>query len=271
MDDNLKLLRDRGAQTIHNETHISREYVQAIIHETFDSLKSVQFMGFVSILEREYNIDLSDLREKGRAYFKEENEKLQKREQMFISSKKKTGNAKIYIILGVVLFGAFIYMSPVTEEFIKLDDTKINTVTKNLEILPTLKAKSIVEENNETKKILSGVVELNASREKEVVVEVVPEPEIVRTLKILPKRKVWAGYINIKTNQKHQKIFRKEFALDTSKDWLLLFGAGTVKLEVNEEKIQFSSQQNMRFKYVDGNFTKITVIEFKSLNKGSKW
>ena len=95
--------------------------------------------------------------------------------------------------------------------------------------------------------------------------------EVLKTLKILPKNKIWGGYINIKTNQKKDRTFRKEFALDTDKDWLLLFGPGTVRLEVNGKEEKFSSRQNMRFKYVRGDFKKITLTEFKSLNKGRKW
>jgi hypothetical protein len=59
--------------------------------------------------------------------------------------------------------------------------------------------------------------------------------------------------------------------LDVTKNWLLLFGSGTVKLEINGKIEKFSSVENMRFKYVDGEFTKITLEEFKSLNKGRKW
>jgi len=90
-------------------------------------------------------------------------------------------------------------------------------------------------------------------------------------LKIVPKNKVWAGYIEIETNKKHQKIFTEEFAIDTTKNWILLFGAGTVKLEVNGELKTFVSKRNIRLKYLDGELTKITVEEFKSLNKGNKW
>ena len=108
--------------------------------------------------------------------------------------------------------------------------------------------------------------------EEEQQVEEVVEPIAVeRSLKILPKRRIWAGYINIATNQKYQKVFKKEFALNTDTDWLLLFGKGTAYLEVNGEVEKFSSTQNMRFKYVNGKFEKITVTEFKILNKGRKW
>lgn len=281
MSDGLKVLRDIGAQTIHNETHISREYVQAIIHETFDGIQSVQFMGFVSILERDYKVDLSELKAKAKIHFQDENEKLEKSEQIFVSPTKKTSYTKMYMFFGIVLFLSFMYVSSIAPELGQLNDIKIEKEVKDNGMLPMLEEKAFVVakvDSNETNtslileekiaKIIDTNTTLNEIPEETIVPENV---SIVRSLKILPKRKIWAGYINIETNQKYQKVFREEFALDVTKDWLLLFGTGTVKLEVNGENVKFSSDQNMRFKYISGVFTKITVTEFKSLNKGRKW
>jgi len=90
-------------------------------------------------------------------------------------------------------------------------------------------------------------------------------------LKFLPTKKIWIDYINITDNKKHQTITNKELSLDPSKDWLLLFGPGSITLEVNHEIRKYHSKRfNMRFKYVDGKLTKIEVNEFKKLNHGKK-
>jgi hypothetical protein len=93
----------------------------------------------------------------------------------------------------------------------------------------------------------------------------------VKSLKIIPKNKVWIGYIDIKTNKKKQQTTENELVLDADKDWLLLFGHGNTDVEVNGKLEKFTSTQNMRFKYVDGNFSEITIDEFKVLNKDLKW
>lgn len=90
-------------------------------------------------------------------------------------------------------------------------------------------------------------------------------------LKVLPVKKVWVGYIDMKTKKKHQTFATKELEIDPNKDWLLLFGGGHITLEVNYEIQKFSSKNNMRFKYEDGKLTKIGVEEFKRLNNGNKW
>jgi len=267
MSDSLNVLKDIGAQKIHNETHISKEHIQAIIHETFDGLNSVQFIGFISILEREYDIDLSELRAKGEAYFDEIKSKSTSSPKVFVVPKRQKNYSTTYILFGILVFVSFIYytfvyLESVTPEIETVDNTKIENAKKSMRPVLEIKNAAAISDTNET----------NSSIAKEVnVPEKVEEVKVVRTLKVLPKNKVWVGYIDIKTNQRYQKVFTKEFSIDTSKDWLLLFGAGNIRLEVNGEIKKYASNKNMRFKYVDGVFTKITVTEFKGLNKGRKW
>ncbi|MBC8237100.1 MAG: membrane-bound lytic murein transglycosylase MltF [Helicobacteraceae bacterium] len=87
---------------------------------------------------------------------------------------------------------------------------------------------------------------------------------------VTTKRK-WIGYIDMQTKKKYQTFASSDLEIDANKDWLLLFGGGTVELDVNHELQTFSSKNNMRFKYEDGKLTKIGVEEFMSLNNGNKW
>lgn len=287
MSDGLKALKEIGAQTIHNETHITKEYVQAIIHETFDGLNVVQFTGFISILEREYELDLSELKAKGIEFFNDMSSK-EEPKKVFIVTETKKSYALEYFIVTLLIFSSFIYyvffyLDSNSSEIKKIDNTKIENAKK---ITQTLEIKNIVDVNSsekttdETKvKNDESVADNNASKLKKeelskVIVKEIPKKEsakVERSLKVLTNRRLWTGYINIKTNQRYQQIFKKEYSFDTSKDWLLLFGAGHVELEINGEIKKFSSKQNLRFKYVDGELSKITINEFKSLNKGRKW
>ncbi|MCD6173045.1 MAG: hypothetical protein J7J96_04540, partial [Sulfurimonas sp.] len=241
MGDSISVLKEIGVQKIHNDTHISKEYVQAIVYEAFDEVSSVQFNGFISILEREYDLDLSDLKSKGKAYFEEQNSKSQEEKKVFVIPQKKKSYGVLYFTLVVLVFLSFlyyvfVYSASTIITIDKIDDTKIQNAQKS--IIDTVEVKSVVSDINETNSSSEIIVaDLNTTtKDENIELEVIQEEleeevlEELRTLKILPKNKVWAGYINIETNQKYQKIFRKEFALDIDKNWLLLFGAGTVKL-----------------------------------------
>ena len=89
-NDGLQTLKDIGAQKIYEETHIPVEHVQAILYESFDGITKVHFMGFVSILQREYQVDLSALKEKGVAYYNEKTpSEVTSEDGIFIAAKKE--------------------------------------------------------------------------------------------------------------------------------------------------------------------------------------
>jgi membrane-bound lytic murein transglycosylase F len=90
-------------------------------------------------------------------------------------------------------------------------------------------------------------------------------------LKVLTKHKLWLGYIDINTKKKYQTVTKKALKIDQNRNWLLLFGPGHITLEINHEIKKYASKKNMRFKYVNGKFKKISVKEFKYLNRGKKW
>lgn len=282
MEENLKILKEIGAQKIHKDTHISKEHVQAIIHGSVEGLHPVQLSGFISILEREYDVDLSELKRQAK-------EQLQRvasssERKVFVAPVKQKNNSIVYTILLIAIFLAagyysFVYLSSMATTEVSIDNSNIQSAQKSIEIIEKIEeyaSEEGVEETNTTQAVdtLDEEVSLanTNSIEPEALSDPVEEPTAgTKTLKILPVNKIWAGYIMIETNQKYQKIFTDDFSMDTSKNWLLLFGSGTIYLEVNGEKKKYSSSQNMRFKYVDGVFTKITVAEFKELNKDRKW
>jgi len=129
MDDGLNVLKELGAQRIHKDTHISKEYVQAIIHENFDGLNSVQFIGFISILEREYNVDLAELKAKGVLYFEEMTPIDAEPKKVFVAPKRKISYAKVYFTLGVVIFLSFVYYTYIY----------LSSLTPNIEYIYLLK------------------------------------------------------------------------------------------------------------------------------------
>ena len=64
MSEDFEKLKKIGVQRIHEATHISRIHAQAILNCSFEDMTKIQLNGFISILQREYSLDLSDLRDK---------------------------------------------------------------------------------------------------------------------------------------------------------------------------------------------------------------
>ncbi len=63
------LLEENSTKTISERTNIAEENIEYLINNDFGAIKRVKTLGFISIIEREYKIDLSKLREDALAYY----------------------------------------------------------------------------------------------------------------------------------------------------------------------------------------------------------
>ncbi len=276
----LERLKEIGAQKIHEKTHISRAHVQAVLHESFDDLNKIHFLGFISILEREYGVDLADLKAKGLAYFNDSrNKPASFNSAVFSQGKKKSSHLFLYVVLAIVLFGAFLYFELMpsmidNSQIQPIDNSAIENAQKNIDF-------PVEKKNEDSNESLLSTVDNNLSETNitsnidSVVAKIETQKNDLqmgaKSLRVIPKVKVWMGYIDIKTNQKYEKNLEKEMSLDVNKNWLLLFGHGNISIEVDGKLEEFNSTQNIRFKYIDGKFSQIDLEEFKQLNKDKKW
>lgn len=260
MSEELDLLREIGAQKIYEDTHISLKHVQSVIHESFEGLTKVQFLGFISILEREYEQDLSVLKANGLKYFNDESFRGPEHSSVFIETKKAKKPTLIYILIALFVFVIVAYISiqstPPTEVSEQIDNSTIESVQKNLDPI-------VVDENIST--LNSIQVDENLTVPEEEVVEVIP------SLKIIAKSKLWIGYIDRKEEIKKQTVIKKSLELDPSKEWLLSLGHGNVDIVINGVIQEFKTAKNLRLLYKNGELKQLTVRDFKILNEGRVW
>jgi len=64
-----ELLEENSTKTISERTKISEENLEYLLNNDFAAIKKVKTLGFISILEREYGVDLSKLKEEALAYY----------------------------------------------------------------------------------------------------------------------------------------------------------------------------------------------------------
>jgi len=257
MSNGLQKLQEIGAQKIHEKTHISREHVQALLHGTFDDFTKIQFLGFISILQRDYEINLDELKDRGLEYFDDKSANSEEDHGVFIPPQKRKTNKKVYlfVVILIFVFAAFysINISSNDEAVPPVDNTIIEHAKSNM---------VIQEELNTT------VADLNVTEEQ---IPLQEEKIVEKSFKVMPKVKLWMGYIDLTTGKKYQKLFTDEMQLDPNKEWLLSLGHGNVDFEIDGELKEYNSKKNMRFVYKDGELKEISYQEFKRLNKGSGW
>ncbi len=283
MMDDFQRLQEVGLEQIHNDTHIAISHIKAVLERDYEKLNKVQFFGFLSIIEREYDLDLSEEKELGLAFFKEQ-DALHKGSKVFIVVEDEEKKSKLPYIVIIVLFiivGAFLTLN--------YGSTKLKEIVSAKQILssvhqtPSSLEEKIVEKN-ETKPSVN--VEQIQKQERQTILKekktsleettknVTPQKEVQNSQEkfvIVPQRKLWLGYIDLQENKKHQKIIKEALELNASKEWLLFLGHSYVTIEVDENNISYKNKKSIRLLYKDGKLKKITTAEFKELNRGRKW
>lgn len=150
MNENLQKLKSIGIQKIHERTHIPRVHVESLLNENFENMNNIQLSGFIYVLEREYSLDLSDLKKSSADYFQNSKSMLKKEKSvvLFGVSKRKRNYAFIYIVLALSLFVLFAYFNMESSETqpLKVDNTTIENAQNVIAVVSDDKNKT--EENS---------------------------------------------------------------------------------------------------------------------------
>ena len=98
-----ELLEENSTKTISQRTNISEENIECLLNNDFGAIKRVKTLGFISILEGEYKVDLGKLREEALAFYNQEGED----ESVTIGLpivEKKSGRPKwVWLIVPILL------------------------------------------------------------------------------------------------------------------------------------------------------------------------
>jgi len=256
MVDGFEHLKRLGAQKVHETTHISKHNIELILDKSFSELKKIQFMGFISILEREYSIDLSELKAEYEAWHINKHENTAAQPKLSVdSSGKKTVDKRL---VGVLAAAAAVLI------FFALKDGSQPEAA-----LPSDLNSDIVEEARmmmEQEENLSLVTEETATAE-----DVEPVLAIAQRLTIAPKMNLWIGMIDLSTFKRSQKLTDQPFDLDPEKEWLMILGHGQVKVEMGEKEFDLADKRRVRLYYKAGSVRQVSQEEFLVMNRGSDW
>ena len=117
-----EILEENTVKAISTKTNISENNIDALVAADFEKIKRVKTMGFISILEREYNADLSALKEQALEYYNAHNTDEKVTLGMPISEEKK-GKSKWFMTLVLLLIVYAIWYA-----FDNFDKEKLNAM-----------------------------------------------------------------------------------------------------------------------------------------------
>ena len=266
----LDKLQEIGAHKIYERTHIAKKFVEDILNQKYSSMNKIQFAGFISILEREYNVDLHELIE---AYAVQYNLKASKANEPFVVSQQEVETASqtkfFYIGIGlVVMVLAILILKPssntevTTEQPVPVEiisdenDFNYSTIEEAKLNLNSLENIAGMEDSGNTTETIDGSA---------------VEPEHRSKFEVMPRSNLWIGIVDLETFERTQRLGSDSFELDKDRDWLLVMGHGFVNFEVNGEEQKFKEESKVWFSYENGVLSKLSRREFKEKNRGKAW
>jgi len=101
-----EILDENTVSAISTKTNISEDNINALINAEFDRIKRVKTMGFISILEREYHVDLGKFREEAAFYYDQhqKNESITLGVPMPVDEKRGKSKLFMFIVLLLIIY-----------------------------------------------------------------------------------------------------------------------------------------------------------------------
>ncbi|MEN8145990.1 MAG: hypothetical protein ABFR02_00060 [Campylobacterota bacterium] len=300
-----KKLQEIGSDEIVSATHIPAIHIEKILNKEFENFQKPQFFGFISILEREYKIDLSELKQEFLFIRAEEapqeasfdvadnSSKLSENRKPLSQNKNVMyGAAAAFVAIILIVLSSMIDFSPSKEQKIEINNTAIDQAKKNLNIEPVhvMNVEEMMRNNViESAEHGQDVQEANISTVKdETVQESAPveavqaevdtlepvsstEPMMPLYLRIVPRGKLWLGIINAETHRRRVETITEPLILDAEKSWLIFTGYGHLSMDCGDTTTKYRENNKLLFLYEGGICQRIDEEEFKARNKGKLW
>ena len=156
------LVKEYSLQTVSDKTKISTRRLKNLQNKEWDKLQEPQVNGFLQIIEREYNIDLSDLKEEVKSYYKEHKVKVNHNPIDIIGVAEAKSGSKIVssivtlVTLAVLAYATWYYWERYNKEQSEVNETNssvgmVNATLSGVKtVLQDQKSNLIANENNET-------------------------------------------------------------------------------------------------------------------------
>lgn len=269
-------LQELGCSSIHENTHIARSKVDQILNKSFADMNRVQFMGFISILEREYHLNLDDLRAEYDEYVDFHPNIAIAKNSVILQAQSHSKKwwaigILLLIIVLIVIAGktqSSLGSSP-KEDVLQLNSASVEVIETNTTLATPLDINASdanATEANISKAPAAIPVDTNQSESDKS-----SGADLGKITTITPINKVWMGMMDVKTGAKTQKVTDQPIKIDTTKDTLFIFGHGRLMLENTDKNITIDERNTVWFFYEKGRLYQLSHAQFRSKNRGANW
>jgi len=296
------ILEENSIRAISQKTKISEENLENLLAKKFEKLKKIKTMGFISIIEREYNADLNALRDEAQEYYTDTHEDRSITLGMPIVEEKK-GTSKIFllIILGLLGYATWYFLTQfdkkhlselipfvdeaTIESFMGQDEAKEDALNElSIAKVSTKEAVETVKEAVNTAEETPAAVTAEVITDDasvvvaETVTDITPttesSPEVItkNIVSIVPVSRLWFGVIDMDTKQRDHFSISDAYALDvTNKSWLVATSSAPFSLEKSDVKKEFNDAKEHYFKIDKNGIEVLSKNEYVTLGGWAQW
>ncbi|MEO1923301.1 MAG: hypothetical protein ABGX25_02135 [Nautiliaceae bacterium] len=228
-------------EEISKRTKISPVSLRLIKEKKFDKIPRVKFLGFINVIQREFNVDLSELIDEYNSYSNPPKEELLK-EEIITPPKNKKPFILLFLILLLIISGIYLYKQTPKKQIPKTVDINIS------------KTVSLPEKNlsNTLKKIQTVIKkETNISKDQN------KAKTIPKEITVIPLQKIWFRAINLDNNKTFEYLTSKPKTLEGANYYIKL-GHGLVNIIYGDKNITPNTKKIVKIILKNGeyNYTK---------------
>ncbi len=268
--DEIKKLEEIGLKEVSTRTHIEVKHLEYILNSEFDKLNRSSTVGFIQILSREYNLDLSDWLEEAEKYWSEHKTDANKL-QIFTAQESKIFPKILFVLISLlilvaILYGAYIFLNKKLDFF--ENPLMKNDTNYTYDTTPVVdEAKQHIDNNitQNDKNTTVAVAEVNQSENSKPSVEesieemnisvLPPEPKVAKVTKVVKETNV--SVVNSDKPNNPPVVKSNDYIAPKSKLWV-----GIVYLEdyrrksyLGKDDIMLDTSKDQIITTGHGNFT----------------
>jgi hypothetical protein len=268
---------------MYRQTHISVAELQAIIAKRFESFNRAKALGFLKILEREYNLDLSDLAAEYETFYGAKNDD----KQIFVVAKEEKSAVGKYIIVVLALIA--IALGWAFAKFASDDSESATPIvappppteeTAQTEIKPTETIAPIAPivvppQNTLINEALQTIIDPKpAETLAPIAIENAQNPIDVAAptsqFYIIPDGDLWVQVTYADSGEREQRTISSRYDLDSSRDADFLFGHGRFRLINGATVIEPQTNSRQRIRFRSGVLSPITAPSQRSVAQDTR-
>jgi hypothetical protein len=282
----IEKLEDIGLREVSRKTYIELNYLKLMANKEFSKLQRIKTLGFIKIIQREYDINMDDWVREFEEYFQKNDKDKPKEEaadDILKPHKNINLNKKLYTFFAIIFLALFMIFA---YNFTKgrtshIESTLANsniTYYYNVENATNINISHItsLEETDNMSLVNTYNIVDNITNSTPIIVDTsnnMPKQNATDNKAIIsPNVNIWVGIIDLATLRKRTYMQEQDIDLTLNKEQLVITGHGDFTLKTENKPNKKFNPSNRIYLYINnGIIEEINANEFILLNGGKNW